>query len=173
MNQPTNNLSSLNLRGLGQTVSTLGDLATLTGTWVGTGFNLIELPNRNQASPPPPIPPEKFRVMLNATSEKLVFSEIAGTIPNRGNAQDDIIYRGLHYLQQVADVNLPPGQDGIHLETGLFLNLVGSAIPKQPPTIARLGSIPHGDALLAQGASFSVKGGPVIDRADPTRLVNG
>ena len=146
---------------------TLGDIATLPGTWVGTGFNLIEVPNMNQAKPGPP-PPDKFRVILNSTSETLVFSSIAGDIINRGNAQEDISFLGLHYLQQVSDVNLPVGNNGIHLETGLFLNVVKSDDPVEGPNIARLGSIPHGDSILAQGRSFTVNGGPQFEVADPT-----
>jgi len=145
--------------------ATLGALSQLPGTWVGDGFNLIEVPNRNQTSNPPP---EKFRVILNATSETLIFSEIGGDIINRGNAQPDIAYLGLHYLQQVNDVNLPAGENGIHLETGLFLNLPAGTDPAVKPSIARLGSIPHGDSLLAQGRAFEVNGGPVFTVADPT-----
>jgi hypothetical protein len=146
---------------------TLGDISTLPGTWVGTGFNLIEVPNMNQAKPGPP-PADKFRVILNSTSETLVFSAIAGDIINRGNAQGDISFLGLHYLQQVSDVNLPVGNNGIHLETGLFLNVVKSDDPQEGPSIARLGSIPHGDSILAQGRSFTVPGGPQFEVADPT-----
>jgi hypothetical protein len=146
---------------------TLGDISTLPGTWVGTGFNLIEVPNMNQAQPGPP-PADKFRVILNSTSETLVFSAIAGDIINRGNAQGDISFLGLHYLQQVSDVNLPVGNNGIHLETGLFLNVVKSDDPLEGPSIARLGSIPHGDSILAQGRSFTVAGGPQFEVADPT-----
>ncbi|WP_144913485.1 hypothetical protein [Mucilaginibacter frigoritolerans] len=76
---------------------TLGDISALPGTWVGTGFNLIEVPNMNQAKPGPP-PPDKFKVILNSTSETLVFSAIDGDIINRGNAQADISFLGLHYL---------------------------------------------------------------------------
>lgn len=146
---------------------TLGALAQLPGTWVGTGFNLIELPNMNQIQPGPP-PPDKFRVMMNATSETLIFSEIAGEIINRGNAQADIGYLGLHYLQQINDVNLPSGQNGIHLETGLWLNVPASTQPDVMPTIARLGSIPHGDSLLATGLTISGSGGPIILPVDAT-----
>ncbi|UAY56183.1 heme-binding protein [Arachidicoccus terrestris] len=150
------------------TEPTLGNIATLPGTWVGTGFNIIEVPNMNQAKPGPP-PPDKFKVILNATSETLIFSPISGDIINRGNAQQDISFLGLHYLQNVSDVNLPAGNNGIHLETGLFLNLVASKDPLQGPTITRLGSIPHGDSILAQGKSFVVDGGgPQFDIADPT-----
>jgi len=125
-------------------------------TWVGTGFNLIEIPNMNQAKPGPP-PADKFKLILNNTSETITFSEIGGDIINRGNAQGDIAFKGLHYLQQVADVN---SNEGIHLETGLFLNLPGGSDPHVQPTIARLGSIPHGDSILCQGRIFKVEGGP-------------
>jgi hypothetical protein len=148
----------------------LGVLNDLKGTWVGPGFNLIELPNRNLDKDGPKSK-DKFTLMLNNTSETLTFSDIEGEIINRGNAQGDIKYLGLHYLQQVIDVNLPQGQNGIHLETGLFLNLPAGTNPKVGPSIARLGSIPHGDSLLAQGDSFVVAGGPKFNipfGADPT-----
>jgi hypothetical protein len=146
---------------------TLGDIAGLPGTWVGTGFNLIEVPNMNQAQPGPP-PADKFRVILNSTQETLVFNTISGDIINRGNAQGDISFLGMHYLQQVLDVNLPKDNNGIHLETGLFLNVVPSTDPAEGPSIARLGSIPHGDSILAQGKSFTINGGPTFEVADPT-----
>lgn len=152
----------------------LGVLSTLAGTWVGEGFNLIEVPNMNQAKPGPP-PADKFRVILNSTQETLTFSHIGGEIINRGNAQQDIAYMGLHYLQQVNDVNLPEGANGIHLETGLFLNLPDGTDPAVQPSIARLGSIPHGDSLLAQGSFLTVDGPPQFEVADPTPffIVNG
>lgn len=145
----------------------LGVLNDLIGTWVGPGFNLIEVPNMNQAKPGPP-PADKFKIILNSTAETFTFSPIGGGIINRGNAQSDIEFMGLHYLQQVDDVNLPSGQNGIHLETGLFLNLPSGTDPVVQPSIARLGSIPHGDSLLAQGTFFTVDGGPQFEIADPT-----
>ena len=162
------------LKSASQDAVGLGVLAQLAGTWVGTGFNIIEVPNMNQAKPGPP-PADKFRVIVNNTSETITFSPIGGDIINRGNAQEDISYKGIHYLQQVSDVNLPPDNNGIHLETGLFLNLPAGTDPKVTPTIARLGSIPHGDSLLAQGSFITIKGGPTFDVADPTpfTLVDG
>lgn len=152
----------------------LGVLQSLIGTWVGPGFNLIEVPNMNQAKPGPP-PTDKFKIILNSTAETFTFSPIGGGIVNKGNAQQDIEFMGLHYLQQVDDVNLPSGQNGIHLETGLFLNLPSGTDPSVEPSIARLGSIPHGDSILAQGKFFTVNGPPVFDLADPTPffIVNG
>lgn len=164
--------SNIGLRGATQnlildTPINLGVLQTLPGTWSGHGFNLIEVPNMNQAKPGPP-PADKFKVILNSTAETITFSSIGGSIINKGNAQKDIAYMGLHYLQQVSDVNLPKDDNGIHLETGLFLNLPDGTDPAVDPTIARLGSIPHGDSLLAQGSFFTVAGGPIFNVADPT-----
>ena len=144
----------------------LDALSKLPGKWVGTGFNLIELPNLNQALPGPP-PTDEFRLKLSATSETLTFSEIHGDIINRGNAQGDIQYLGLHYLQQVADVNLPEGHNGIHLETGLLLNVPATTDPQVGASIARLASIPHGDSLLAQGTFIKKIAGPPVFNQPP------
>lgn len=151
---------------------TLGPLAGFPGVWRGNGFNLIEIPNRN-LDPTAPPSPDKFRLVLNNTLETLTITEITGGIINRGNFQGDIEYLSLHYLQQVDDVNVPVGQSGrgIHLETGLFLNLPAGTDPAVQPAVARLGSIPHGDSLLAQGTYFTVQNTPPdfnFNRADPT-----
>ena len=54
---------------LAATASNLGPLADLAGTWVGTGFNLISLPDFS--SVPPGTGPKDFRLKLNATIETL------------------------------------------------------------------------------------------------------
>jgi hypothetical protein len=136
----------------------LGPLAEFTGTWVGSGFNLISLPDKHENKP--------FRLKLNATHETLSFTLIGGPIPNRGSAQDDIEFLGVHYFQQVSDAATSAG---LHLEPGLWLNMPITTNPPLPqPGVARLGTIPHGDALLAQGNSLTVNGGPRIDPVDST-----
>lgn len=75
------------------TQAQLGPLADLPGTWIGKGFNLVLLPDRQNDQP--------FRLMLNATQETLTFTPIGGPIPNRGSGQGDIFFLGLQYLQQV------------------------------------------------------------------------
>ncbi|MGI4873096.1 MAG: heme-binding protein [Janthinobacterium lividum] len=157
---------------------TLGPLAGFPGTWAGPGFNLIEVPNHNQVPHVKP-PVDEFKLILNNTHETLTITEIPGGIINRGNVQGDIEYLSLHYLQQVSDVNLPAGNNGIHLETGLLLNLPAGTDPAVAPSVARLGSIPHGDSLLAQGSFTPTlhNQGPdfSINRPDPTpfTVVNG
>ena len=69
----------------------LGLLTSLPGTWVGTGFNVIALPDFQGG--------KKFRLMLNALKETTEFKDIGAPIPNRGNTQGDIEYKGLHDLQ--------------------------------------------------------------------------
>src|SRR5215469_15091471 len=64
----------------------LGLLADLPGTWVGSGFTLISLPDFD--SKPPSDGPKPFRLKLNATIETLQFTPIGGDVPNRGSLTD-------------------------------------------------------------------------------------
>jgi hypothetical protein len=146
----------------------LGPLAELPGTWVGKGFNLISLPDKQEG--------KTFRLKLNAIHETLTFTS-TGVIPNRGFVQPDISFFGLYYLQQINDAET---NEGLHIEPGLWLNLPAvSTDPVIPPwkwTVARLGTIPHGDALFAQGPYKTIpndfdlpeSGEPFIDSIDPT-----
>ncbi len=56
----------------------------------------------------------------------------------------------------------------MHVEPGLWLNLPTTSEPPQSATVARLGTIPHGDSLLAQGNFLTVNSGPKIEPVDPT-----
>lgn len=42
--------------------------------------------------------------------------------------------------------------------------------PQAPATVCRLATVPHGDAVLAQGTSFTVEGGPQIAVENSTPL---
>jgi hypothetical protein len=129
----------------------LGNLAKLQGNWVGSGFNLIPLPDFEGGKP--------FRVKLNATVETLDVRPIGGPVPNRGSAQNDIEYVGLHYLQQVSDAQT---HEALHIEPGLWLNVPATSAPDAPASLVRQGTIPHGNSVLAQGAGSESKGGPGI-----------
>jgi hypothetical protein len=145
----------------------LGLLADLSGTWVGNGFNVITLPDFD--SNPPSTGPRTFRLKLNSTVETLQFTPVGGSIPNRGaltaigatTGQPDILLNGLSYLQRVSDLTT---LQAMHIEPGFWLSVPPTTVlPQQPAaTIARLGTIPHGDSLLAQGGGFGVQGGPLI-----------
>ncbi len=129
----------------------LGPLAGLAGKWSGQGFNVIWRPDHK--------PGQDHFLELNVTSEQLEFDPISGPIPNRGLLQADINMFGLTYLQQISDANL---NAGLHIEPGLWAAVPQTADPKEPPTVARLASIPHGTTILAQGTGSTSTAAPSI-----------
>jgi hypothetical protein len=141
----------------------LGPLSELPGTWVGQGFNLIALPNFANGNKPLP-----FRLKLTDTRETLTFTSIGGPIPNRGENQPDIFFVGVHYFQQVSDAS---NLSGLHLEPGMWLNLPPTLPNGKDASVVRLATIPHGDALLAQGALINlgrpIPNGPQIEAVNP------
>jgi len=156
----------------------LGLLSDLEGTWVGTGFSLVELPDFDSTFPS--TGPAPFRLKLNRTIETLQFTPVGGPVPNRGvitsftnptTGQPDINLNALSYFQRISDfvTNEP-----LHIEPGFWLNVPPTTVfPVQPAsTVARLATIPHGDAVSALGVPFSVPSGPFIQPADasPVRL---
>ncbi len=149
----------------------LGPLADLAGVWAGNGFNVMSLPDFD--SKPPSTGPKPFRIKLNATRELLEFTATGGAIPNRGvltdlpngTGQKDIELFGLTYLQRISDAVT---NDALHIEPGIWVNVAASdVLPVQAASIVRMGTIPHGDSLLAQGTIIPpVNGGPRIAVAD-------
>jgi hypothetical protein len=126
--------------------------------------------------------PLDYRLLLNQYDEELSFTLVDKGVPNRGVSADhgqqhDQFVVTLDYEQvihQVAVVDQPPstvtGAPGaaIHHEPGLFLNML-NRIP-DGFDIARLATIPHGDAALALGKSAHVDGPPVIKAVDALPL---
>jgi hypothetical protein len=132
----------------------LGPLAQLEGTWQGTGFNTIWRPNLLSSGQ------DRF-LELNITSETLAFSKINGPIPNRGLLMPDINMFGLTYLQQVAEAE---NNVGLHIEPGIWAIVPPTSDPDVPEqSVVRMGSIPHGTVILAQGLAFDVQSGPQIE----------
>ncbi len=130
----------------------LGLLAELAGHWHGHGFNLIARPNKEQEG--------NLFLELNQTDETLQIDPISSEIPNRGFAQPDIQLFGLTYLQRIAD-SITGG--ALHIEPGLWVRQEPTTDPPiSPPPggaiVARMGTIPHGNALLAQGSAIEVPG---------------
>jgi len=126
---------------------------------MGNGFNLVTLPDKQDNQP--------FRIKLSATRETLTFSQIGAPIPNRGSAQDDIEFLGLHYLQMINDAVT---HEALHLEPGIWLNVPATTQPKQAETVVRLATVPHGDSLVAQGPFTTIPGAPKIQPANSTPL---
>lgn len=158
-------------RQIGMAVSgddDLGPFKWLPGTWENSnpktpqGWNMIALPFSTE-----PDSPFNYRLLLNHYNEKLEFTTVDKGVPNRGldesadpaETQNQFIVT-LDYLQtieQVAAVDVPESDDqtkgkipgGIHHEPGLFLNMTNFVTKEM--NIARLGTIPHGNSVLAMG----------------------
>jgi hypothetical protein len=133
----------------------LGPLGDLPGTWSGHGFNLIARPDFEGHN--------DIFLELNPTDEHLQFTAIGGPIPNRGSAMNDIELFGLHYLQQISDSSTG---GAIHTEPGVWVNVPATTEPAQPSTVVRLATIPHGNAVMAQGTSSVLNGPPVTGQAN-------
>jgi hypothetical protein len=143
----------------------LGPLRKLSGTWEGRGFNLIARPDfRDKAN---------LYLQLNQTHETLTITPIRSAIPNRGFGQDDIELFGLNYLQKIHDHH---SGGALHLEPGLWITQPSTTYPPQKPPadgriIARMASIPHGTAVLAQGNATGFTGAPTLPTM--TQIYNG
>jgi len=139
----------------------LGLLGELAGTWRGDGFNLIARPDfRDRAN---------LYLQLNQTRETLTIMPIGSAIPNRGFGQDDIELFGLSYLQKIDDHHTG---GCLHVEPGVWITQPGTTYPRQYPPppdgqiIARMASIPHGSAVLAQGNATRFTGPPTLQPQD-------
>jgi hypothetical protein len=134
----------------------LGLLADLAGSWEGDGFNLIARPDFKQKS--------NLFLQLNNTREHLDVTPIGSPIPNRGFGQKDIKLNGLTYLQKISDRT---SGSALHIEPGIWIKQPNTtyppeAAPKDQDLIARMGTIPHGNSLLAQGIASKFTGDPVL-----------
>jgi hypothetical protein len=160
-------------RVLGTAVPSLGPLASFTGTFRGSGFNLIFRPDsaKTPTPLPKPITGSDNVLELNLTQETLSFSAGLGKVPNRGSGQQaDAFLNGVPYLQTISDVTVPSQPVGIHFEPGIWLAVPPTTNPAEGATVARMASIPHGTTVEAQGKSFVVNGKPTIAAVDITPL---
>jgi hypothetical protein len=124
------------------TADRLGPLKDLPGFWEGTGFSLIARPDFSGGSK------NGIYLELNLLRETIEFTTIGSPVFNRGSRQDDIAIYGLTYLHRVTD-----GVTGgaLHIEPGLWLNIPATTEPKADASIARLATIPHGNAVCTVG----------------------
>ncbi len=158
----------------------LGPLKLLPGTWKNTdalrgrGWNMIALPFASGEGP------LDYRLLMNQYNEELKFTLVDKGVPNRGVDRDqnpstntDQLVVTLDYEQMIKQIaagdkpesNLEGGPDlAIHHEPGLFLNMTN--FKTNDIDIARLATVPHGDAALAIGQSQIIDGPPVIPAAD-------
>ena len=143
--QPGGHKSHTQLRGVQShqtTADRLGALKNLPGFWEGTGFSLIARPDFSGRSP------NGFFLQLNLLRESIEFTTIGSPVLNRGSAQEDIAIYGVTYLHRVTD-----GETGgaLHVEPGMWLNIPATTAPKADASIARMGTIPHGNAFCTVG----------------------
>ncbi len=134
----------------------LGLLRELEGTWEGHGFNLVARPDFEAGA--------NLFLELNLTKETLKFEAIGASIPNRGVAQNDIELFGLTYLQKISD-RITGG--ALHIEPGIWVTQPATTAPAESAPsgaqlVSRMGSIPHGNALLAEGTAQAFSGTPVL-----------
>lgn len=160
----------------------LGPLKNLPGRWSndtlpGRGWNLIALPFADG--------PFRYRLLMNQFNEDLSFEIADVGVPNRGvetgNANDsgDQFLAALDYQQivtQIAADDFPQStlraDDGkpIHHEPGLFLHMTNKAVSDEAHgtfDVARLGTIPHGDSVLALGTVRTLTNPTVEDLRIP------
>lgn len=129
-------------------------------SWKGTGFNMIWRPNFGGE-----FGPTDFFLQLNFTDEQLDFTEITGTgIANRSLFEKTVVLGGAAYTQAIKDSF---DQSGQHFEPGVWANVPATANPAEPPTVVRMGSIPHGTTINLQGVAFQV-GQPIFETSSIT-----
>ena len=131
---------------LKSTADRLGPLKDLPGFWEGRGFSLIARPDFTPGGP-------GFYLQLNWLRETIEFTTIGSPVFNRGSRQDDIAIYGLTYLHRVTDAATG---GALHIEPGLWLNVPPTSAPKADASIARLSTIPHGNAVNAVGFAKNI-----------------
>jgi hypothetical protein len=127
---------------LAATANNLGPLQDLPGFWEGTGFGLIARPDHDSAAP------NGFFLELNLLRETLEFTGIGSPVMNRGSLQEDIAIYGVTYLHRVTDA-ITGG--ALHIEPGVWLNIPATTAPQADAGVARLATIPHGNAVCTVG----------------------
>ena len=153
----------------------LGPLAAFTGTWGGTGFNTIFRPNSPDTPTPftNPVQGAVNNVLeLNLTKETLSFSAPLGLVPDRGAVTADTKLNGVPYAQSIEDVTTGD-PIGIHFEPGLWMIVPATTDPEEGVTLVRMGSIPHGTTINAQGTFKTFDGPPTFPSIDITPLQAG
>ena len=154
----------------------LGPLSMLPGLWKndgdfqGRGWNLIALPFFEEGQF------RDYRLLKNHYDEELRFTFVDDRVPNRGVDQHpgattntDQLVVALDYqqtIQQRSARDFPvsglAGDAGldIHHEPGLFLHMKN--FRTNDLDVARLATIPHGNAATAIGRSLSFNSAPTI-----------
>ncbi|KAK6708354.1 hypothetical protein SNK04_009317 [Fusarium graminearum] len=166
----------------------LDALEEFKGCFRGFGFNTIFRPSGEKDNCIFDKDTEDENVdnllQLNLTGETQTFGSSLGEIPNRGLFdQADINLTGFPYTQTIVDA-MPPGKESssvgvceppiIHFEPGLWMRVPQvEHMPRLKASFCRMGSIPHGTTINAQGFSPSKTspGAPDIPSISITPIV--
>jgi hypothetical protein len=139
----------------------LGPLASLAGTWIGSkGWSITALPGADSN----PEGPAEFALLVQPYTEILEFAPLGGLVRNEGGDVDQFI-AGLRYDQRVSHVE---SGEALHVENGMWLNLgdvtrqSGGAGPRPRYPIARTASVPHGNTAMLLGDALVHDGPPDI-----------
>jgi hypothetical protein len=137
----------------------------------GRGWNLIALPFAG--------PDRDYRLLMNQYNEVLSFTKVDEAVPNRGIIKNgtteaaDQKVAALDYEQTIAQIaakditqsEFAGGADlPIHHEPGFFLHMKEQRV--EGVDIARLATIPHGNAATSLGTSRILDGPPVVPTID-------
>jgi len=125
----------------------LGPLQDLPGIWEGPGFSLIARPDFDADNP------DGFFLQLNLLRESIEFTTIGSPVLNRGSLQSDIAIFGVTYLHRVTDAVTG---EALHIEPGMWLNIPATSQPQAGASVARLATVPHGNAACTVGFSEEV-----------------
>lgn len=120
----------------------LGALQNLPGYWEGLGFSMIARPHFGPDSK------HGFFLQLNMLREVIEFTTIGSPVFNRGSEQEDLAIYGVTYMHRVTDDTTG---GALHIEPGMWLNIPPTVVPEAGASIARLGTIPHGNAFCTVG----------------------
>jgi hypothetical protein len=165
----------------------LDALERFKGCFRGFGFNTIFRPGSRRTptsfDKEPTDKNDDNVLQLNLTSETQTFGNLLGEVPNRGLFQQaDIDLTGFPYTQTIIDA-MPPRKGSsledveppiIHFEPGLWMRVPQvEHMPKLKASFCRMGSIPHGTTINAQGFSPSItsQGAPDIPGIDITPIL--
>jgi hypothetical protein len=133
-----------------ETLVLYGPLSTLIGTWTGNkGVNLIAVPDQKGG----------FKLLVAPYYETLTVTALSSPTPNRGLKTIEQIPTLMYSLiiHNAIDNSL------MHAENGIWELLNGSP-DNNGYNLARITTVPHGDAVMALGNSSVTNGRPNIDK---------
>jgi hypothetical protein len=127
-----------------------GPLSALIGNWTGSkGVNLIAVPDQKG----------EFKLLVAPYYETITVTPLSSPTPNRGLKTIEQIPTLMYSLR----IHNSLDNSLMHAENGIWELLDGSA-ENNGYNLARISTVPHGDAVMALGNSSVTNGRPNIDK---------